>query len=256
MVPGHYEPSGHSLVICCHQFVDLLGIFTPCGTLGFSSDCDWRSFGFPKASGLQLTRLCHQKVWRLSPDPGPLVPRLFLFDTSVKGEVSPPQVSGEGDFSCGKDSLRCQLLPSFPKVFLFSPSWEEFLSRRPYACFEALAPPSEEGDSSDDLLLFQVARGPLHSNSCFFVRGFASLQGYHIFGSHDSWSKGCQVPGLSKGRLRLRLEWNDWSSQGARLLDSLGFFNFHFCKVGGGPSFRPSRVSGGPEGWFLFSIFW
>ena len=43
--PGPYEPSGHSMDICCHQFVDLQGIFTPCGSSGCSSDCDWRSFG-------------------------------------------------------------------------------------------------------------------------------------------------------------------------------------------------------------------
>ena len=48
IVPASYELRGQSLDICCHQFVDLLGIFTPCGTLGSSSDCDWRSFGFPK----------------------------------------------------------------------------------------------------------------------------------------------------------------------------------------------------------------
>ena len=222
IVPGPYELSGHSLDICCHQFVDLQGIFTPCGSSGFSSDCDWRSFGFPESSGSQLDRLCHQMEWRLSPNPGPLVPRLFLFDSSVK-EVSSPSHGGGGEFSCGEGSLRCQFLPNFPKVFLFSPSWIKILSLRPYV-FDDLSPPSEVGDSSDDLLHFQVTRGPLHSNNCFFVKGFPALQGYHVFGPHDFWSQGDQVPGLSKGRLRLRLEWRGWSSQGARLLDSLGFF--------------------------------
>ena len=57
IVPGPYELSGHSLDICCHQFVDLQGIFTPCGSSGFSHDCDWRSFGCPESSGSQLVRL-------------------------------------------------------------------------------------------------------------------------------------------------------------------------------------------------------
>ena len=170
--------------------------------------------------------------WRLSPNPGPLVPRLFLFVSLVK-RVSSPSLVGGGDFSCGIDSPCCQFLPNFPKVFRFSPSWFKILSHRPYV-FDDLSSPSEEGVSPDDLLQFQVTRGPLHSNNCFFVQGFPALQGYHVFGSHDSWSQGDQVPGLFKGRLRLRLEWRDWSSQGARLLDSLGFFRFHFCETKGG----------------------
>ena len=171
--------------------------------------------------------------WRLSPNPGPLVPRLFLFDSSVK-EVSSPLFIGEGEAYCGGSFLSCQFLPSFPKVFLFSPSWQKILSRRPVV-FDDLSPSSVVGDSSEDLLLFQVSRGPLHADNCFFVKGFSALHGYHVFGPHDLLSQGDYVPGLLKGRVRLRLEWRDWSSQGARLLDSLGFFECHLCDhIGGG----------------------
>ena len=48
VVPVPYELEGQSFGICCHQFVELLGMFTPCGTLGTDSDCDWRPFGHPK----------------------------------------------------------------------------------------------------------------------------------------------------------------------------------------------------------------
>ena len=81
----------------------------------------------------------------------------------------------------------------------------------------------------------------------FFVKGFPALQGYHDFGPHDSWSQGDQVPGLFRGRLRFRLEWRDWSSQGARLLDSLGFFTFHFCESLEGGGDRPPGSSGCPK---------
>ena len=183
--------------------------------------------------------------WRLAPNPGPLVPHYFWFDSSVK-EVSSPSLVGGGDLSCGEGHLRCQSLPAFPKVFLFNPSWSKFLSHRPYV-FDVFSPPSEEVDSSDALLQFQVIRGPLHSNSCFFVKGFSALQGYHVFGPHDPRSQGDQVPGLFRGRLRFRLEWRDWSSQGARLLDSLGFFTFHFCESLEGGGDRPPGSSGCPK---------
>ena len=123
-------------------------------------------------------------------------------------------------------------MPSFPKVFLFSPFWEEYLSLRPYAPLKQSVLPSDS--HSDDLLSFQVTIGPLHSNSCYFVRGFESLQGCQVFGIHEFPSSDCPVPGLFKGRLHLRLEWSDWSSQGARLLDSLGYFKTHSCEVEGG----------------------
>ena len=121
------------------------------GTWGSCLDCDWRPFGYPKALFLQSTLLCHQKEWRLSPDPGPITPRFFLFDTSAsrEGIISPLQFSGDGNFSCDKDFSVCQLMPSFPKVFLFSPIWEEYLSRRPYAPLKQSVLPS--GSHSDDL---------------------------------------------------------------------------------------------------------
>ena len=125
-------------------------------------------------------------------------------------------------------------MPSFPKDFLFSPIWEEYLSHRPYAPLNQSVPSS--GSQFDDLLSFQVRRGPLHSNSCYFVKEFESLQGCQVFGNHDFTSSDCPVPGLFKGRLRLRLEWSDWSSQGARFLDSIGYFKTHFCEVEVGDS--------------------
>ena len=130
----------------------------------------------------------------------PLLP-VFLFDTSAsrEGNLSPPHLLGDGDFSCDRDFSVCQLMPSFPKVFLFSPIWEEYLSRRPYAPLKQSVLPS--GSLSDDLLSFQVRIGHLHSNSCYFVRSFASLQGCQVFGFHDFPSLDCQVPGLFKDRL-------------------------------------------------------
>ena len=133
--------------------------------------------------------------------------------------------------SCGQDFPVCQLMPSFHKLFLFSPIWVDFLSPRPFARWlQVSSPPG----LLDDLFKFQVSKGPIHSNSCFFTRGFAALQGDQVFGSHDPFLLDRPVPGLLKGRLHLRLEWSDWSSQGARLLDSLGYFNFHFCEKRGG----------------------
>ena len=84
-------------------------------------------------------------------------------------------------------------MPSFPKVFLFSPFWEEYLSRRPYAPLKQSVLPS--GSHSDDLS-FQVTIGPLHSNSCYFVRGFESLQGCQVFSTHDFPLSDCPVSGL------------------------------------------------------------
>ena len=87
--------------------------FTPWGTLGSCSDCDWRPFGYPKALIFQLTLFWHQKgVFSL--DPGPFAPRLLNFDTSVSGEVSSSQIFGEEDFSYGKDFPVILLMPSFP----------------------------------------------------------------------------------------------------------------------------------------------
>ena len=148
--------------------------------------------------------------------------------------------------SCGQVFPVCQLMPSFPKVFLFSPSWVDFLSPRPFARWlQVSSPPG----LLDDLLKFQVSKGPIHSSSCFFAREFAALQGDQVFGSHYPFFFDRPVPGLLKGSLHLRLEWSNWSSQGARLLDSLGYFKFHLWKEGGVglPSSQSLQVAGGPE---------
>ena len=95
----------------------------------------------PKSSGSQLDRLCHQMDWRLSPNPGPLVPRLFMFDSSVK-EVSSPLFIGKGEAYGGSCLLSCQPLLFFSEAFLLSHSWQKILSRRPFD-FNDLPPPQE-----------------------------------------------------------------------------------------------------------------
>ena len=80
----------------------------------------------------------------------------------------------------------------------------------------------------------------MHSSSCFFSRGFVALSEDQVF-SQQNPSSFSPVPGLFAGRLRLRLEWSDWSSQGARVLDSLGSFRFHFSGKGGGVPLRSSQ---------------
>ena len=62
------------------------------------------------------------------------------------------------------------------------------------------------------------------SSNCFFERGFESLQRCQVFGKTDFFLSVSPILGYFNGRLRLRLEWSDWSAQGARLLDSFGSF--------------------------------
>ena len=95
----------------------------------------------PKSSGSQLDRLCHQMDWRLSPNPGPLVPRLFMFDSSVK-EVSSPLFIGEGEAYGGGCLLSCQSLLFFSEAFLLSPSWQKSFLVDPL--FSMIFPPPRE----------------------------------------------------------------------------------------------------------------
>ena len=53
MVPAPAEPGDPSFRICCHQLLDLQGIYTPCGSSGL--ECDWRPFAFPIAFFFQST---------------------------------------------------------------------------------------------------------------------------------------------------------------------------------------------------------
>ena len=243
MVPAPAELVEPSFRSCCHQLLDLHNIHTPCGSSGL--ECDWRPFGHPIGLFLQSTLLCHQRVWSLVPSSIREVPMLFRFDPLFSW-VGPPPQGGKGFVSCGLDLQACQFSPDFPRVFLFSPLWEDYLSPMPLVGWPQAFLPS---GIFDDLLSFQVSIGPVHSPSCFFSRGFVALSEEHVFSHHDH-SAFTPLPGLFAGRLRLRLEWSDWSSQGARVLDSMGSFRFHFCAKRGGGRFLcvPSSCLGVPGG--------
>ena len=65
---------------------------------------------------------------------------------------------------------------------------------------------------------------------CFSERGFAALHRSQVFGGPGFLSSFSPVPGHFYGRLRLRLEWSVWFTQGARLLDALGFFTHMYVR--------------------------
>ena len=104
--------------------------------------------------------------------------------------------------------LSFYLCPPFLKVFLFSP----FLERIPFS--QALCSVKQSAPFSSRSL--EVL--PLQQLFCERIR---SLQGGQVW-LLPFLSLDCPVPGFFKGHIRLRLEWSNWSSQGTRLLDSLG----------------------------------
>ena len=59
-------------------------------------------------------------------------------------------------------------------------------------------------------------RNPVTSS---LKRGLAPLQRCQVFNETDIFSSASSVPSHFNGRLRLRLEWSDWPTQGARFLD-------------------------------------
>ena len=82
----------------------------------------------------------------------------------------------------------------------------------------------------DEHLFFGESQGRSHSGGCVFERGFAAPHKSQDFGETDFLSSSPSIPGHFNGRLRLRLEWSDWASTGARLLDSIGVFKPHKCQ--------------------------
>ena len=123
---------------CGHQLLDLRGFYTPSGTSGSSLDCDWRPLGYPKAFSFSLPFSVTRR-WCLSPFPGPLAPRLFELVSLVSREILPPQDLGEMDFS-GQDLPVCQLKPSFPSLFLFSPFGKNSFSQTLCSMDESVFP--------------------------------------------------------------------------------------------------------------------
>ena len=128
-------------------------------------------------------------------------------------------VSAVTDFSA------CQLMPSFPKVFLFSPVWEKYLSHRSYAPFRQSIPSS--GGQFDDHLSFHIRQGPLHSSSCFLRE--VSNPFSHVRCSASMTSFRLLVRSLGSRRVDSVSAWSGMIGLlRSQITGLLGFFQFSF----------------------------
>ena len=63
---------------------------------------------------------------------------------------------------------------------------------------------------SEDELLFSSQQSSPHSGECFFNQGFEAIPRDQVFNESDFRLFPRSIPGTNYGRLRFRLEWNNW----------------------------------------------